>query len=224
MASRQPTQDDQEHERLDLIYGTILACIVIIALSWVVFFVAATSQATWSVGATKDSYVNIGWAVIAAWFVVLAAAYAFSSIRFKFISERKTPWSVEIRRGWLTGITSAIIVLLGAMVVLSGGSVNSGFSHFLIATGSIGVLLAKETWVRTLILAMAFVVYAAGLGGYLQPIVPIEQVRFWNYFNGASVLITVILAMIAASTSSPADIETVRERNALPESGDDPKA
>jgi hypothetical protein len=181
--------------------------VIIIFVSWILFLFAVFAEGQWNLGEWKDHsnrYLYIGLGVTLLWGFLLALSTFLKTSSFDFVGWHAT-WPISWRNKLLVFTTVAIIVIMGVMVVLSGGSVNSGFSHFLIATSSIALLMARTNRIRFWIVAITLLMYLVGLLDFVEPVVTLSKSNglFWKVFNGVSVLSTVILATVAASIGMP---------------------
>ena len=216
----QELKDAAEEVRLNRIYSTISACSTIIIFAWLFYLIAALSAAVsvdansapdrfpHGVGPMVFSHGMAAVVVAAIWIVVIAlSSWLFGTRRFSLFYIEHS-WSNTVRGTWLPVVTVLIIMTLGLMVVYSGGSLNSGFSHFLIATSSIALLLAESIGVRVLVVLITFATYVVGLVVSAAPIIPFTDTLFWRSFNGVSVACTLVLAVAAAIRSKTDEVKT----------------
>lgn len=192
-------KEEAEQARLDRTYNTISFCSWVILPSWIVFLIAVGWNADWA----APKYIDLtGLLITLAWGILAGITSKLETNTLRLPWQEK-PLPKNFRKGALWIITSLVLLVIGVMISFSGGSVNSGFSHFLIATASIAVLMAVEPWVRILIVIIAAALYLTCLWPFMEPMIPLTHTTFWKGFNGVSMVWTMGLSTAAAWRGFP---------------------
>lgn len=95
-----------------------------------------------------------------------------------------------------------LMVVLGVMMACSGGAVNSGFSHYLGATGAVSLTLARRSYTKIAILAATCVVYILAAQWFYAPAVRHEL------FNQSCFVVATVLAAVAGWSNTVTDDES----------------
>lgn len=181
---------------LEARYTTIHTGILIILAIWGLFSFVAEPK--------DHKAVNWLWGIGGFLLILLGAAFVLGAGYIGF-GERKKPIPLYWRAKLLPWIAGFVIGTVGAMIWISGGAVNSSFSHFLGVICSLSIVLARETKPRVIIGGVSIIVYLLNsltsftLLSFLplpDPLVltPLKLTLFHNF----CFFISVVLALIAA--------------------------
>jgi len=199
MANPEATSDNQDNIKkdsdfLERRYTTIGVGTFIVLVIWCIFGVVS-----------KPTPENLSWLVGIAVFLIIQCVAAFTlSAGYLGFAYWKKSITNEWRRKLLPWSAGFVIGTLGAMIWVSGGAINSSFSHFLGVICSLAIVLASKSKPRLIIGLVAFGVYVftsftsnALLHPYLpEPITltPLKTILLHNF----CFFISLVLALIAA--------------------------
>lgn len=162
-----PSVAPNNQEKIDAAYvstrlSTIFIGVGIVLGIWIVYFVfvlIAFVRTDPIARSSKDVALLVEIGVIALALVVISLwAAALNSERWSF-GDSGNEISIESRRRSLPRFAAAVIIIMAVMIWVSGGAVNSSFSHFLGIICSLSIVLAKERRPRKVITVVSIIAY-----------------------------------------------------------------
>lgn len=198
-------------------YMTICSGIVILLMIWFIFSFVAKQTAS-------QSTTNWLWGICGFLALLLAAAYALYSGQWG-MGARKVPIPLIWRGKLLPWLAGLVIGTVGAMIWISGGAINSSFSHFLGVICSLAIVLANENkprWIIGGVSVMVYLLTSLPLLTSLTSHTLLTGLRSWlplpdpfilpglslTLFHGSCFIISIVLALIAAP---PGKTEAAKE-------------
>jgi hypothetical protein len=184
---------------LDQCFGTLALCSFLVLVTWIWFSLASTLHESYESG-NEPLYGRIAVALLVVPLFIMFSASVLSRRRIDLFD---ISLSYGFRNKCLPAVALGIIVVLGLMVICSGGAINSGFSHFLIAASSLSVVVARTWKVRFIVTILTLLFYWVAIAWYFEPKnIPLEEDV--KLFNGICTTVAVGIAMIAAWRNPPA--------------------